>query len=185
MGWWPSFLGGSGSANPLDTLDPKLREFLEKESPSQFSSQLTTSHPQRSSQSAVSPPLAPKQQEDSTVPTASLYKDGRYAHLWKNYQPLEQVESENASDHDRLSDVLEAFKERKLAVGKAALENCAIQQEEWVNCLKDGKWEDRLQMCRHQVQRFERCYNMQSVKLTSLPTTYVEYTKIDSLTSDF
>jgi hypothetical protein len=45
-----------------------------------------------------------------------------------------------------------------------ALENCADQQEEWTNCMKHGKIEDQLQMCRHQVRRFERCYTMQTVR---------------------
>ncbi|KAK2594802.1 Vacuolar protein sorting-associated protein atg6 [Conoideocrella luteorostrata] len=171
MGWFPSIFGSEKPSDPLGKLDPKLREFLEKESPVKYTSNqtLVTSkspppgaqihHAQKPDEPAI---------DKSTVPSASLYQDGRYAHLWKNYRPLEQIESEAATDHDKLMTVLEGFKERKAAIGRAALENCALQQEEWVNCMKNGSWEDQLQMCRHQVRRFERCYTMQSRFLRAL-----------------
>ncbi|KAG5984108.1 hypothetical protein E4U55_005982 [Claviceps digitariae] len=173
MGWFPSIFGSDkSSSDPLEKLDPKLREFLEKESPIKY----TPSH-----QTQTSPTPAPQTQSQdlqkktesteaavAAVPSASLYPDGRYAHLWKNYRPLQEVESESATDHDKLMGVLEGFKERKAAIGRAALENCAVQQEEWMNCMKHGSWEDQLQMCRHQVRRFERCYTMQSRFLRAL-----------------
>ncbi|KAG5929598.1 hypothetical protein E4U42_005303 [Claviceps africana] len=172
MGWFPSIFGsGKSPSDPLEKLDPKLREFLEKESPVKY----TPNH-----QAPTSPTPVPQTQSQdvkktdertenaAAVPAASLYQDGRYAHLWKNYRPLQEVESEAATDHDKLMGVLEGFKERKAAIGRAALENCALQQEEWVNCMKSGSWEDQLQMCRHQVRRFERCYTMQSRFLRAL-----------------
>ncbi|KAF4592017.1 autophagy-related protein 6 [Ophiocordyceps camponoti-floridani] len=155
MGWLSSIFSSSSSTDALDKLDPKVRAFLEKESPVRY---------------APSQPPATKPEHEAgkpetgkpTVPTASLYQDGRYAHLWKNYRPLAETEAENATDGDRLSAVLEGYKSRKAALASAALENCSLEQEEWVNCMKDGSWEDRMQMCRHQVRRFERCYMMQS-----------------------
>lgn len=72
------------------------------------------------------------------------------------------------SDHDRLMSVLDAFNQRKTAISKVAMENCSESQEEWVNCMKHGKWEDQLQMCRHQVRSFEKCYMMQSRFLRAL-----------------
>lgn len=162
MGWLPSFLGGEKSNDPLTKLDPKLREYLEKESPVKYS---------KKEESPTSTPTqaesAPAPTDNSAVPSASLYQDGRYAHLWKNYKPLAQVEEEGSSDHDKLMNVLDGYKERKAAISKAAMENCAIQQEEWINCMKHGSWSDQLQMCRHQVRRYERCYTMQSVSLSS------------------
>ncbi|KYK54163.1 hypothetical protein DCS_06120 [Drechmeria coniospora] len=172
MGWLPSIFGSEKTADPLAKLDPKLREFLEKESPVQYApsaqppsppSPSTASHARHRDEHAVESAAA-----RPVVPAASLYQDGRYAHLWKNYRPLAQVESESASDHDKLIGVLEGFKGRKAAIGRASLENCAIQQEEWINCMKHGSWEDQLQMCRHQVRRFERCYTMQSRFLRAL-----------------
>ncbi|KAG6013782.1 hypothetical protein E4U43_007116 [Claviceps pusilla] len=176
MGWFPSIFGsGRSPSDPLEKLDPKLREFLEKESPVKYTpnNQAQTSPtpaPQTQSQSQSQDLQKPSERtgDAAVVPSASLYPDGRYAHLWKNYRPLQEVESEAATDHDKLMGVLEGFKERKAAIGRAALENCAIQQEDWVNCMKHGSWEDQLQMCKHQVRSFERCYTMQSRFLRAL-----------------
>ncbi|KAG6004724.1 hypothetical protein E4U21_000816 [Claviceps maximensis] len=172
MGWFPSIFGSDkSSSDPLDKLDPKLREFLEKESPVKYTSNhqaQTVPEPAPQTQDQNVQKTSRTTEDAAAVPSASLYQDGRYAHLWKNYKPLQEVESESATDHDKLMDVLEGFKERKAAIGRAALENCAIQQEEWVNCMKHGSWEDQLQMCRHQVRRFERCYTMQSRFLRAL-----------------
>ncbi|KAL7943138.1 hypothetical protein V8C42DRAFT_329806 [Trichoderma barbatum] len=163
MGWLPSIFGGEAS-NPLGKLDPKLREFLEKESPVKYIPNQRAASTQRQD----APAAAERKVEPSAVPSASLYQDGRYAHLWKNYRPLSEVEEETSTDHDKLMSVLEGYKERKAAIAKAGLENCAPQQEEWINCMKSGSWEDQLQMCRHQVRRFERCYTMQSRFLRAL-----------------
>ena len=164
MGWLPSMFGGSQAA---PAFDPKLREFLDKEAPVKYTpSQPTTSTP--TSQPREAPSLPPSQSETAPtekplVPRESLYQDGRYASLWKNYQPQAEIEAANATEHDKMMDVLESFKERKVELQRAALENCALQQEEWTHCMKYGTWNDQLQMCRHQVRRFERCYTMQTV----------------------
>ncbi|KAF4967313.1 hypothetical protein FSARC_5143 [Fusarium sarcochroum] len=169
MGWISSILGTDKSADPLAKLDPSLRDFLEKESPLKYPTNQPTNPPSTSQEpSHGDAMLATTQQQRPTVPSESLYQDGRYAHLWKNYQPLAEIEAQTATDHEKLMSVLEAYKERKEAIGKAALENCAEYQEEWVNCMKHGSWEDQMQMCRHQVRRFERCYMMQSRFLRAL-----------------
>lgn len=168
-GWWP---GSSSSSDPLASVDPKVREFLRRESPVKYQSQAPTaqgsaSKTQPTLANAVSEPSAAVEGPDGpAVPKESLYQDGRYAHLWKGYKSRGEVEAETKTDHEKLMDVLEGFKDRKQQIGKAALENCAIQQEEWIDCMKNGAWEDRLQMCRKQVQRFERCYTMQTVCFT-------------------
>lgn len=168
MGWISSVLGTDKSEDPLGKLDPKLREFLEKESPvkysaTQHSSHTTASQPQ--SHGNGDAPVAEAGAQGPSVPSASLFQDGRYADIWKTYRPLAQIEAETASDHDKLMSVLEGYKERKEAIGRAALENCAESQEEWVNCMKHGSWDDQIQMCRIQVRKFERCYTMQAVRL--------------------
>ncbi|KAF5027585.1 hypothetical protein F66182_327 [Fusarium sp. NRRL 66182] len=170
MGWFSSILGTDKSSDPLSKLDPSLRDFLEKESPLKYPANQATNPPPPAAQdpSNSAAAIEATQTQQPAVPSASLYQDGRYAHLWKNYQPLAEIEAETATDHDKLMSVLEAYKERKEAIGKAALENCAEYQEEWVNCMKHGSWEDQIQMCRHQVRRFERCYMMQSRFLRAL-----------------
>ncbi|PHH88212.1 hypothetical protein CDD83_7835 [Cordyceps sp. RAO-2017] len=166
MGWLSSIFGSEKSSDPLSKLDPKLREFLEKESPVKYEPSTRTQSSAASRDDAQK--IVQAEATKPAVPSESLYQDGRYAYLWKNYRSLSQVEAETATEQEKLTNVIEGFKGRKAALGRAALENCALQQEEWVNCMKSGAWEDRLQMCRHQVRRFERCYSMQSRFLRAL-----------------
>ncbi|KAK2009045.1 hypothetical protein LZ32DRAFT_608834 [Colletotrichum eremochloae] len=181
MGWFDGWFGSGAPASddPLKSLDPKLREFLERESPVKIQQQAQDAQNKAvraaeaagtaaASAHAQSQLDAAKAGDRPKVPKESLFQDGRYAHLWKTYRPYSEIEAENKTDHEKLMDVLEGYKQRKHNIGKAALENCAIQQEEWVNCMKNGAMEDRLQMCRHQVQRFERCYTVQTRFLKAL-----------------
>jgi hypothetical protein len=161
MGWWPSIFGGGNQpSDPIKELDPKLREFLEKESPVKYPKPaLNDTAQQHGARTAAVRPEPSR----PTIPSESLYQDGRYAHLWKNYRPKAEVDAEVATDHEKLMGVLEGYRARKEVISTVAMENCAEQQEEWINCMKHGKWEDQVQMCRHQVRRFERCFTMQSV----------------------
>jgi hypothetical protein len=174
MGWFDGWFGSSSNdSDPLRRLDPKLREFLERESPVKYTTTSTTDAQQPSqSQQPHQPPTQQQQQQPEQqtppVPRESLFQDGRYAHLWKTYRPLASVEAETKSDSEKLTDVLEAYKERRAAIGRAALENCAEEQVEWSECMKSGSLRARMTMCRDEVQRFERCYNAQSRLLKAL-----------------
>ena len=161
MGWLDSVFGSKSADDPIQKLDPKLRDFLEKESPVKFQPNRTPADVETSQRSPA--PEKPRQDAQSGVPSASLYQDGRYADLWKTYKPLESVEADTKSSHEKLMDVLDGYKERKMVIAKAALENCSFQQEEWRRCMVEGSWVDTLQMCRDKVKKFERCYSMQSV----------------------
>ncbi|KAI1334394.1 hypothetical protein F5Y15DRAFT_401765 [Xylariaceae sp. FL0016] len=175
MGWWDSlWASGSSADDPLRKLDPKLREFLEKESPVKYSS----ANPP-STQQPTSPAVAPSSAIEAAtreegadgkpvVPRESQFQDGRYAHLWKTYKPLAQIEAETKSDHERLMDVLDGYKERKSQIGKAALENCALEQVDWRKCMSNPSVTERLTMCRDQVKKFERCYMTQTRLLKAL-----------------
>lgn len=70
---------------------------------------------------------------------------------------------------------MDAFKDRKAQIGRAAVENCVIQQEEWQDCLRAGSWKDTLVLCRNQVRAFEKCYVTQAVSIssTSHPTSFL------------
>ncbi|RYO87598.1 hypothetical protein DL766_002391 [Monosporascus sp. MC13-8B] len=182
MGWWDSLWpSSSGADDPLGKLDPKLREFLEKESPVKYNS---AAHSQPTTTKTQTQPIAAQSQATQTsreegdddnnneskpaLPKESQFQDGRYAHLWKTYRPLAEVEAETKSDHERLMDVLEAYKERKNQIGKAALENCALEQVDWRSCMMNPSLADRMTMCRDQVRKFERCYMMQTRFLKAL-----------------
>lgn len=169
MGWFDGWFGSGGSGgDPLAKLDPKLREFLERESPVKFNKPAATTASQDAPEAVASgrPAAATTDstsQQPNGVPAESLYQDGRYAHLWKNYRPLAAVEAESKSDHEKLMDVLDSYKSRKSQIGKAALENCALEQLDWNKCMKSGDWTARMTMCRAEVRKFERCYSTQSV----------------------
>lgn len=162
-GWF-----GRRSDNPLQDLDPKVREFLKKESPIKIDSKKPAEGQQsEDSKSAATTQAqqAASEKSQNGVPEQSQFKDGRYSHLWKNYRPLTEIESETKSDHEKLSDILDAFKSRQSAIGAAALENCAEEQFDWNNCMKSGSLRARMTMCRDEVRKFEQCYNMQTVRL--------------------
>ncbi|KAL2125097.1 hypothetical protein VTJ04DRAFT_1462 [Mycothermus thermophilus] len=178
MGWFDGWFG-SGSNNdsdPLRRLDPKLREFLERESPVKYnlSTPEQQQQPQQQQQQQQQPqPQSQTQQQQQdpsqpVVPPQSLFPDGRYAHLWKTYRPLAAIEAETKSDSEKLSDVVAAYKERRGMIGRAALENCAEEQSEWASCMKSGSWRARATMCRDEVHRFERCYAAQTRLLKAL-----------------
>ncbi|ETS74833.1 hypothetical protein PFICI_13317 [Pestalotiopsis fici W106-1] len=172
MGWWHSLWGSNTTDDPLQKLDPKLREYLEKESPVRYP---TTAEQQQQQQQSQSPSPYPQKTEhgqqqphESAVPKESQFQDGRYAHLWKNYRPLAEIEAETKSDQEKIMDVLEGYKERKSQIGKAALENCALEQVDWRSCMSNPNFTERFTMCRAQIKKFERCYNMQTRLLKSL-----------------
>jgi len=174
MGWlWGSNKdGGSGSStnDPLKDLDPSLREFLEKESPVKYktaraptpaASALTTSTSNLSTQTPLTHVAGTP--NGAAVPSQSLFPDGRYAHIWSTYKPLSDVENSTKTDQEKLLDVLEGFKERKAQIGRAAVENCVMEQWAINDCYNHGGLKARMTMCRAENREFERCYNMQSV----------------------
>lgn len=158
MGGWFDSIWGKRTDDPLRDLDPRLREFLEKESPVK----LQPAAPDLPS-TISDDDAAAAENAQPKVPPQSLFPDGRYAHLWKTYTPLVAIEAAVKSDHQNLMDVVEAFKERKAIIGRAALLNCAMQHSDWKNCVNHGELADRMNMCKHQLRRFERCYNTQAV----------------------
>jgi hypothetical protein len=177
MGWfWGSAdHNNNKSQDPLRDLDPSLREFLVKESPVKYSSsnppstspapatpqssQIAQAADSRTSKSA-SRSDAPK---DNKVPSASLYQDGRYADIWKTYQSQAETEAAGKSDQEKINDVLEGYKYRKAEIGRAALENCALEQWDVNECFRSVSWSRTLNLCRTENKKFERCYLMQSV----------------------
>jgi hypothetical protein len=167
MGWlW----GSSDSSNvnkssdPLKDLDPSLRDFLAKESPMKYGStnpptQLPTApEPIRANASTTTLPV---EKSSPAVPTA--YKDGRYADLWKTYQSKADIDAETKTDQEKLDDIISAYNYRKAEIGRAALENCALEQMKIQDCFDHGSLADRALLCRSQNKSFQRCYMMQAV----------------------
>nr|POE77778.1 hypothetical protein CFP56_09421 [Quercus suber] len=187
MGWfWDSKKEGS---DPYQKLDPSLREFLNESTPSK-------SNPSTPSSIRPQPPPSPDaasntyraqlgwtttpqpttqelnsettQASAENVPPESLFPDGRYAHLWKTYRHQSEVDAAGKSDQERLSDVVDTYKDRQAAIGRAAVENCILEQMAERECWTSGSWMDRAMMCRSEARSFTRCYDMQQRFLKAL-----------------
>ncbi|KAI9674864.1 MAG: hypothetical protein M1829_003604 [Trizodia sp. TS-e1964] len=169
MGWWPgnSSSSGEGKPDPLSKLDPKLREFLERESPVKYSPTPSSAPPPK----YIDQVLPEQQQPPSSAPKApppTLYPDGRYNALWAAYTPIAEVEAASKTDQERLHDVLDGFKTRRTEIGRAALENCAMEQYEVNDCFRSGGARARLTMCRAENKKLNRCFMMQGRFLKAL-----------------
>lgn len=166
MGWFwnKSSSPSDQSTDPLRDLDPSLRDFLSKESPVKYK---PTAAPPAPAPAAAPPPAQVEEAKTPAAPPESLYQDGRYADLWSTYRPLSAIEADSKSDQEKLTDVLEGYKARKAQIGRAAVENCVIEQIKLEDCYKNGSYMDTLRMCHAENQAFERCYSMQSVRICS------------------
>ncbi|KAH8594758.1 hypothetical protein B0O99DRAFT_513253 [Bisporella sp. PMI_857] len=181
MGWFWGSSDGKPSdkkQDPLKSLDPALRDFLKNESPIKYEvskpqlekptatskpAQTPASRPDASNTTQISEkPLKPK------VPPQSLFQDGRYADIWESYRPQVEIEEENKSDQEKMMDVIDGYKYRKAEIGRAALENCALEQWDVNLCFQYGGFADKLTMCRTENRKLDRCYVMQSKFLKAL-----------------
>lgn len=83
---------------------------------------------------------------------------------------MAEIDAENKSDQEKLLDVIDGYKERRAQIGRAALENCAIELEAQSDCWrgKTGGIRGRMTLCRQETRKLERCYVMQSVSIDEL-----------------
>ncbi|TKA32467.1 hypothetical protein B0A50_01575 [Salinomyces thailandicus] len=185
MGWfWDS---QKPSDDAYSKLDPALKDFLDKESPVKYAASGTQPSPRAAEREpdtyrkqlgwSTTDPSQPNPSKDAAtspasdhaaVPPESLFQDGRYAHLWKNYRPQSEIDAAGKNDQDRLRDVIEAYNDRRAAIGVAAVENCVMEQMAERDCWENGSWAERMNMCRGPNREFMRCYTMQSRFLKAL-----------------
>ncbi|EME48708.1 hypothetical protein DOTSEDRAFT_67669 [Dothistroma septosporum NZE10] len=193
MGWFWDSKPDDPLENPYKKLDPALRDFLDKESPLKYEEVKRNESSPTARLNASSTPstdaapntyrsqlgistLGADQNQSATspresspgVPAESLFQDGRYAHLWKNYRPQSEIEAAGRSDQDRLADVVEAYNDRKAEIGRAAVENCVDFQIAEKQCFSNGSWAKKMTMCREENRAFNRCYTMQARFLKAL-----------------
>ena len=164
MGW---FWGSSNKDDPVEKLDPELKKYLENETPSKY---VPTEGPSKDVVNTQSPSSQPdsSQAADASkprVPSASLFPDGRYAHLWATYKPPEEVEE--GTQMRGAEKVIEKYKERNDTVHQGAMENCALEHEDLTLCFQKGDWQQRLwsrmTMCSEANSRFAQCFTTQAV----------------------
>ncbi|CAG8033179.1 unnamed protein product [Penicillium olsonii] len=163
MGWF----GGNSKNDPVQKLDPGLRDYLEQEKPDKYVPGPNVKPPPSTSEQQPEPsdPSKPK------VPAASLYQDGRYADLWKTYKPPAVDDGEQVGIRGA-SRVIEKHKEHGDTVQRAAMENCALEHEALTYCFQTGNWrkqiEARLTLCSAENSTFSRCFMTQTKFLQAL-----------------
>ncbi|KAH9825625.1 hypothetical protein Tdes44962_MAKER04067 [Teratosphaeria destructans] len=170
MGWfWDSKKPGS-SDDAYSKLDPSLRDFLNQESHQKQEETTSQSQPTSGTYRSQLGFDGSEQhaQEKPAVPLESEFQDGRYAHLWKNYRPQAEIEAAGKTEQDQMREIVEAFNDRRAAIGRAAMENCVLEQMAERDCWENGSWSDRMNMCRGPTRQFNRCYTMQSRFLKAL-----------------
>jgi hypothetical protein len=170
MGWW-SDSNGSSENDAIGKLDPSLREFLNDEKSVAYTPKPPPQTPKEPSlskppDSTPSPPTvegsAPK------VPRESAFPDGRYADLWKNYEPQASLEARGKTEQEKLQDIVEAYNDRRASVGRVAEENCALEVLAVQDCYKSGSWASIMTLCRTESRARDRCLDMQTKFLKAL-----------------
>jgi hypothetical protein len=185
MGW---FWGGNtgNDKDPTKSLDPTLKEFLNSQQPRPY---VPAEAPPPRPPSPPPPPsiTAPATEksplpdqsgpeanakgppENSSVPSESLFPDGRYAHLWSTYTPQDSITASTTTPLERISS---ARKDRRDLLHRAALENCAFEHDLQQNCFTSGnvaqRAKARMTMCREETKAFNRCYSLQGKFLQAL-----------------
>ncbi|EPS30266.1 hypothetical protein PDE_05217 [Penicillium oxalicum 114-2] len=170
MGWYEK----GSQKDPVQQLDSDLREFLEQETPDKYvpAPDVSTSHatapsPSSTQFSGFSDDAA---HSEPKVPAASLFQDGRYAHLWKTYKPPTGIDTQTSFTTGE--GVVQRYRERANSVKSAAMENCVVENEALLLCAKTGSWKEqmksRVTACSAERRNFSRCFELQSKFLMAL-----------------
>jgi hypothetical protein len=173
MGWLWS------DAPAKDKLDPSLRDFLDKEAPFGPGPALpkpptkTYAKPQTEPQPATATPVKTSADTHAdvplpAVPPQSQFQDGRYAHLWKDYMPQQELENRGKTEQDKLRDIVDSYNDRKAQMGQAALENCAFEYLAQFECFRHPNFRQVSTMCHKESRTFNACYDAQKKCLTAL-----------------
>lgn len=174
MGWLWGSSGSSGSSssdssNAKDHLDPSLRDFLQKEAPSGPKPALPSKPaPTPTDGSTPGQDGAVEASTAPVVPPQSQFQDGRYAHLWKNYTPQNILDDRGKTEQDKLRDIVDAYNDRRAAIGRVAMENCAFEYMAQFNCFKNPTWTQAMTVCRDDSKKFNKCYDIQVKFLKAL-----------------
>jgi hypothetical protein len=98
-----------------------------------------------------------------------LFQDGRYKDIWKTYVPQDEITAATSTPVER---VLASRKDRRQTIHRAALENCAFEQQMQQDCLKSGTWAEkvrgRMTLCHQETKAYNRCYTLQAKFLQAL-----------------
>ncbi|KAI1621325.1 hypothetical protein EDD37DRAFT_111967 [Exophiala viscosa] len=169
MGWlW----GGNKTQNdPAKALDSDLKQFLDEQQPRPYVPAEVPKAPEAPTSKPVEQPVpaTEKPAEARPLPRESLFQDGRYKDIWKTYVPQNDIAVATSTPVER---VLAARKDRRQTIHKAALENCAFEEELQQECFKSDdltkRLKGRMTMCHEETKAFNRCYTLQAKFLQAL-----------------
>lgn len=173
MGW---FWGKNAQEDPAKTLDDDLRQFLKDQQPRPYVPADAPIDPPKPSENLTLTPK-PKPQpsgtsplpEERPLPKESLFQDGRYKDIWKTYVPQDEIAAATSTPVER---VMSMRKDRTQTIHRAALENCAFEEELQQMCLKgvnvSNKLRGKISMCHDETKAFNRCYALQAKFLQAL-----------------
>jgi hypothetical protein len=102
------------------------------------------------------------------VPKESQFPDGRYAHLWKTYEPKDVLEARGKTDQEKLQDIYDAYKGRQQHIGDLAQENCSFEYMEQWECFRHPGFKQLATLCRAESKKFNRCVEVQSKIMKAL-----------------
>jgi hypothetical protein len=169
MGW---FWGGSNSQkDPAKALDDDLKQFLKDQKPRPYVPTELPPTPEKPTPQLPDKSVADtnKTFEERPLPKESLFQDGRYKDIWKTYVPQNEIAAATTTPVER---VLAARKDRRQTIHRAALENCAFEEDLQQDCFKTGdlskKIKGRMTMCHEETKAFNRCYTLQAKFLQAL-----------------
>jgi len=169
---WPWSSGDQSSQG--DNLDPSLRKFLNEEA--QRSPPPPSAPPRAAAKASQTPSISTSQVQQApadattsnSVPKESQFQDGRYAHLWKTYEPISSLEARGKTDQEKLQDVIDEYNSKKARIGEIAQENCSLEYMQQYECYKHPSWKQLATVCKAESKAFHRCYTMQSKFLMAL-----------------
>ena len=167
--WWPT----KDENDPTKSLSPDLKDFLKDQQPRPYvPANAPEQHPEPAEQPQKPPQTLPdtnRKVEDRPLPRESLFQDGRYKDIWKTYTPQDEIAATSTSPLDR---IISARKDRREMIHRAALENCAFEEEIQKNCFTSGNLKNkaraRMTMCRKETKAFNRCFQLQAKFLQAL-----------------
>ena len=171
MGWFWGASKNNNNNDPTQSLSADLKDFLKDQQPRPYvPADVPPPKP------TATPEKPPKRLPDTNqkfegrpLPRESLFQDGRYKDVWKTYTPQDDITATTISPIER---IIAARKDRRELIHRAALENCAFEQELQQNCFVNGDLKNRararMTMCRQETKAFNRCYQLQAKFLQAL-----------------
>ena len=172
MGWFsnspsdPSGEDDNGGGQSTDTfghLRPEVREFLEREAPIKPSARQVPAPGSTFTRELETEGELAGQEKREFDPTVYSKYGKKYADIWAQYRPPATIEAEYRTPSTAINDVYQSYRDRKSAIGAAAMENCVFQQLALQDCYSSGGKLAKLTACTAENDALQDCFKSQQV----------------------